>query len=140
MLLFINAVSEVYHQDKASEAARLKMAMTAMKKFLPMTTPNPMSLMGMMTGSAGAMADPDMIRIMSYYTMFGDFDKVFGTFLQQVRMSALMKKYGVKIRETNLLSEPWPMQVTEKTTKEEFLRLSASDHLGSEHYVEFERL
>lgn len=137
LMLFINAVAEVYHHNDPSGKQRLDEARPLMQKFIPVT---PMSLMSMMTGSVGAMSSPEMIRISSCYTMFGDFDKAFSTFLKDVRMSTLTRRYGMKIREKHTIAEPWPLRITEETTKEEFARKCATTHAGCERYMEFERI
>jgi hypothetical protein len=79
-MLFINAVSEVYYNDPNSEL-RFNESRVLMQKFIPVT---PMTLMTMMAGGASVMSSPEMIRISLYYTMFGDFEKAFGTFLNDV--------------------------------------------------------
>ena len=56
-----------------------------MQKFIPVT---PMTLMTMKAGGPSAMSSLEMIRISSCYTMFGDFDKAFGTFLTDVQMQS----------------------------------------------------
>lgn len=108
-----------------------------MQKFIPVT---PMKLMSMMADGTSAMSSPEMIRIFSCYTMFGDFEKAFGTFLKEVRMYKLTKLYGMKIREKHAIVEPWPLRVTEKTTKQEFEIRCATTHTGCERYMEFERI
>ena len=137
-MLFLNAVSEVYHNSGPNgEAQRYKESMNLIMKFMPMT---PMSIMTMMADGKSGMSSPEMIRISSCYTMFGDFDKAFGIFLKDVRLRKLMKKHGLKIKDKHTIIEPWPLRVTEKTTKEEFEIRCASTHTGCERYMEFERI
>jgi hypothetical protein len=108
-----------------------------MQKFIPVT---PMTLMTMMADGASAISSPEMIRISSCYTMFDDFEKAFGTFLSDVQMHKLTKKYRIKIKEEHSIIEPWPLRVTEKTTKKEFEIRYATTHTGCEQYMEFERV
>ena len=108
-----------------------------MQKFIPVT---PMTLMSMMAGGTSAMRSPEMIRISSCYTMFGDFEKAFGAFLKDVRMYKLTKKHGIKIKEKHSIVEPWLLRVTETTTKEDFEIRCATTHTGCERYMEFERV
>ena len=97
-------------------------------------------MMSMMTNDTSAMSTPEMIRISSCYTMFGDFEKAFGTFLKDVSIHKLAKKYGVNIKQKHSIVEPWPLRVTEKTTQEEFEIRCATTHTGCERYMEFERV
>jgi hypothetical protein len=96
--------------------------------------------MAMMARGASVMSRPEMIRISSCYTMFGDFEKAFGTFLKDVQMHKLTKKYGIKIKEKHSIIKPWPLRVTEETTKAEFEIRCATLHTGCERYMEFERV
>lgn len=136
-MLFINAVEEVYHNNRTDEKNRFNESRQLIQKFIPVT---PMTLMSMMGGGTSAMSSPEMIRISSCYTMFGDFEKAFGTFLKDVSMHKLTKKYGVKIKEKHSIVKPWPLRVTDKTTKEEFEIRCATSHVGCERYMEFERV
>ncbi|CZR56251.1 uncharacterized protein PAC_06139 [Phialocephala subalpina] len=133
LMLFLNAVSEVYHYNDPNGKQRFNESRVLMQKFIPVT---PMTLMAMMAGGASTMSSPEMIRISSCYTMFGDFEKAFGTFLKDVKMHKLTKKYGMKIKEKHSIIEPWPLVVTEKTTKEEFEIRCATTHTGCERYVD----
>jgi hypothetical protein len=72
--------------------------------------------------------------------MFDDLDKAFRTFLKDVHMQELPKKYGIRIKENNSIIEPWPLRITETTTKEVFEIRCASMHTGCERYLEFEKL
>ncbi|KAF4626461.1 hypothetical protein G7Y89_g11691 [Cudoniella acicularis] len=116
LMLFLNAVSEVYYNDPNSEQ-RFNESRLLIQKFIPVT---PITLITMIVGGASIMTSPEMIRISSCYTMFGDFEKAFGTFLKDVQIHKLTKKYRIKIKEKHSIIEPWPLRVTEKTTKEEF--------------------
>ncbi len=136
-MLFINAIAEVYYHNDPSSKQRFNESRPLMQKFIPVT---PMTLMTMMAGGASAMSSPEMIQISSNYTMFGDFEKAFGTFLKEVRMRELTKKYGMQMKKKHSIVEPWPLRVTEKTTKEEFEIKCATIHTGCERYVEFERV
>jgi hypothetical protein len=49
-------------------------------------------------------------------------------------------KYGIRIKENNSNIEPWPLRITETTTKEMFEISCASMHRGRERYLEFEKL
>jgi hypothetical protein len=136
-MLFLNAVSEVYHNNDPNGEQRSNESRVLIQKFIPVT---PITLMTMMAGGANAMSSREMIRISSCYTMFGDFEKAFGTFLKDVQMHKLTKKYGVKIRKKHAIIEPWPLRVTEKTTREEFEIRCATTHTGCERYMEVERV
>lgn len=136
-MLFINAVGEIYHHNDPNGEQRFKESRVLMQKFIPVT---PMTLMTMIAGGMSAMSSLEMIRISSCYTMFGDFEKAFGTFLKDVQMHKLTKKYGIKIKEKHSIIEAWPFRVTEKTTKEEFDIICASTHTGCERYMEFAKV
>ncbi|KAL2037201.1 hypothetical protein N7G274_010064 [Stereocaulon virgatum] len=136
-MLFLNAVEEVYHNNCSNEEHRFHESRLLIQKFIPIT---PTTVMRMMADDTNAMSTPEMIRIFSCYKMFGDFEKAFGTFLRDVWMHQLTKKYGVKIKEKHSIVGSWPLRVTEKTTKEEFEIRCASTHTGCERYMEFERV
>jgi hypothetical protein len=136
-MLFLNAVEEVYHNNPTNGKHRFNESRLLIQKFIPVT---PMTIMSMMADDTSAMSSPEMIRISSCYTMFGDFEKAFGTFLKDVWMHKLTKKYGVKIKKKHSIVESWPLRVTEKTTKEEFEIRCATTHTGCERYMEFERV
>ena len=55
-------------------------------------------------------------------------------------MHKLIKKYGVKIKEKHSIVKSWPLQVIEKTTKEEFEIRCATTYTGCKQYIEFERV
>ena len=65
-----------------------------------------MTLITIMASGVSAMSSLEMIRISSCYTMFGDFKKAFGTFLKDVQMHKLTKKYGIKIKEKHSIIKP----------------------------------
>jgi hypothetical protein len=89
-MLFLNAVGEVYQHDEGLNGQkRFEECRSLMLKFVPFT---PMTLMSMIA-SGTMMSSPEMIRISSCYTMFGDLDKAFCTFLKDVYMQELAKKY-----------------------------------------------
>ena len=136
-MLFINAVEEVYHNNRTNEKHRFNESRILIQKFIPIM---PMTVMSMMADGMSAMNSPEMIRISSCYTMFGDFEKAIGIFLKDVWMHKLTKKYRVKIKEKHSIVESWPLRVTEKTTKEEFEIRCATTHTGCERYMEFERV
>lgn len=136
-MLFLNAVEEVYHHNPTKEENRFNDSRLLMQKFIP---PTPMTFMSMMARNTSAMSSPEMIRISSCYTMFGDFEWAFGTFLKDVGMHQLTKKYGVNIKEKHSIVKPWPLRVTEKSTKEDFEIRCATTHTGCERYMEFERV
>jgi hypothetical protein len=136
-MLFLNAVSEVYHNSSSNgEMQRLNESKLLFKKFIPLT---PITVMTIMADGMNRMSSPEMIRIASCYTMFGDFDKAFDIFLKEVRLHKLMEKHGMKVKEKHTVVEPWPLRITEKTTKEEFEIRCANTHTGCERYLEFER-
>lgn len=136
-MLFLNAVGEVYQRDKdLNGQKRFNECRSLMLKFVPFT---PMKLMYMIAGGT-MMSSPEMNRISSCYTMFGDLDKAFRTFLKEVHMQELEKKYGIRIKENHSIIEPWPLKITELATKEEFEIRCASMRTGCERYLEFEKL
>jgi len=136
-MLFLNAVGKVYHNNDPNGEQRFNESRVLVQKFIPVS---PMTLMTMMAGGVSAMSSLKIIRISSCYTIFGDFEKAFGTFLKDVQIYKLMKKYGTTINEKHFIIEPWPFRVTEKTTKEEFGIRCATTYTGCERYMESERI
>ncbi|OAL42700.1 hypothetical protein IQ07DRAFT_525646 [Pyrenochaeta sp. DS3sAY3a] len=135
LMLFLNAVGEVYYHNNV-DSERIRESRTLIEKFIPLTLS---SLMPMTAGSMHAMNTPEMIRISSCYTMFGDLDKAFRKFMEDVHMQSLIEKYGMKIIEQHAVVEPWPLRVTGSTSKEQFDIRCGSSHTGFERYVELER-
>ena len=93
-----------------------------------------------MARGVSAISSLEMIRISSCYMIFGDFVKALGTFLKDVQIYKLTKKYRMNINEKHSIIEPWQLRVTEKTTKEEFDIRCATTHTGYERYMEVERV
>lgn len=62
--------------------------------------------MTIIAGGASVMSSLEIIRISSYYTMFSDFEKAFRTFLKDVQIYKLTKKYRMKIKEKYSIIEP----------------------------------
>lgn len=135
-MLFLNAVSEVCRDSDMNNGRQFHESRRLMQKFIPIT---PMEVMSMIVGGTTEMNSSAMIRISSCYMMFGDLEKAFSTFLKQTEMHTLAKRYGMKIKEKHSIIEPWPLRVTEKTTKELFDIRCSSSHTGCERYMEFER-
>jgi hypothetical protein len=137
-MLFLNAVGEVYyHSDPRGELQCFRESIELIQKFIPIT---PMTVMTMMADGMDTMSSPEMIRISSCYTMFGNLEKAFDIFLKEVRLHELTKKHGLKIKNKHTIVEPWPLRITEKTTKEEFEIRCADTHTGCERYMELERI
>ena len=136
-MLFLNAISEVYHHNDSMNAQRFKQSRSLMQKFVPCT---PTTIMSMMRRGIDAIESSEMIRVSSCYTMFGDFDKAFGIFLKETSMHALTNKFGMRIKQKNAIVEPWPLRITMETTKEEFEIRCATSHTGCERYMELERI
>lgn len=136
-MLFLNAVGEVYHNSEQNSRQRFKESMQLILKFIPV---NPMTIINMMADGTGGMSTPEMIRISSCYTMFGNFENAFDTFLKDVQLHKLLKKHGMMVKEKHTIIEPWPLRVTENTSKEDFEIRCATTHTGCERYMEFERL
>ena len=99
-----------------------------------------MTVMTMMADGVDTMRSPEMIRIASCFTMFGDFEKAFDTFLEDVRLNELTETHGLKVKDKHTIVEPWPLRITEKSTTEEFEIRCASSRTGCERYMEFERI
>ncbi|KAL5401083.1 hypothetical protein PMIN03_011837, partial [Paraphaeosphaeria minitans] len=137
LMLFLNAVSEVYHNSDTNGQSRFHESRRLMQKFIPIT---PETIISMVAGGMSAMNNTEMIRISSCYTMFGDLDNAFSTFLKETRMHSTAKKCGMKIKKKHAIVELWPMRITEESTKELFDIRCASTHTGCERYVEFERM
>ncbi|KAH8681939.1 hypothetical protein BX600DRAFT_429841 [Xylariales sp. PMI_506] len=137
LMLFINAVGETYLNREDRGRSRFRESEELIKKLIPVT---PMTFLKMSVDPTTTMSTPDMIRISSTYTMFGDFDAAFAAFSKAVQLDRTSEKNGVKVRKKHSIIDPWPLRVTESTTKQEFDILCASTHTGSERYVEFERM
>ncbi|KAH6612355.1 hypothetical protein C7974DRAFT_466782 [Boeremia exigua] len=135
LMLFLNAVGEVYEQHDRNGQRRFRESRRLMQQFIPLT---PQNIMSMMVGDA--MSSPEMIRISSCYTMFGDLEKAFGVYMEETQMYRFMQKHGMKIKRKDSIVEPWPLRITEETTLEEFAIRCATSHTGCERYMEFERL
>lgn len=135
-MLFLNAVSEVYHFHPDLQMRRQKESASLINKFMPMTVN---ARMEMMTLGINSMTDPNMIRLSSCYTFFGNFDKAFAIFLKEVRMEDLTKEHGVRVKVKHTIVNAWPLRVTEKSSKEEFDLACSHSHTGTERYMEFEK-
>jgi hypothetical protein len=103
IMLFLNAVGEVYHNNDPNSEQRFNKSRVFMQKFIPVT---PMRLITIMASSVSAISSLEMIRISLYYTIFGDFGKAFSTFLKDVQIHKLTKKYRMKTKEKHSIIEP----------------------------------
>jgi hypothetical protein len=138
LMLFLNVIGEVYHFDTNYEKQRGNESMKLIQKFIPMT---PALIMRAMVGGEQAMmSSPELIRMSSCYTMFGDFDKAFSIFLKDIGMDKIARQCGMIAKKTHTIVKPWPLRITEQSTQDDFDILCGTSHTGAERYMEFERI
>ena len=90
--------------------------------------------------SKGGSSNADLMRLIGASSMFRDFDKPFRQFMEQCRFGEISTSNGLRVKGKHSIVESWPLRLKHDTTKEEFDVLHASGHIGSERYVEWERV
>jgi hypothetical protein len=81
----------------------------------------------------------DFSAVTDATNMFGDFDGVFDMFLHSGNVAFLAQEHGLKMKTKHSIVRPWPLRVTDASTKEEFDVARASRNVGFERYVEIDR-
>lgn len=136
VMLFMNAINEIYHRDPNGRQRRANESTPLMRKFVP---PTPRLLLTALEGEQAVISDPEMIRISSCYSMFGRFDEAFKEFLDQVNMKCVAKRFGMVARKKHTIVHPHPLRITATSTQEEYELLRGTIHTGVEQYMEFKR-
>ncbi|OCL12153.1 hypothetical protein AOQ84DRAFT_420874 [Glonium stellatum] len=129
LALFLNAV----HED-GSYYERVMAAVGAHKarilKYLPISPA---------TFASGGPCNAEFLRFIGASALFLDFDEPFRQFMEQCQFHEISVSNGLRMRQKNSIVRAWPLRLSKTATKEEFDILYASDHNGSERYVEWER-
>lgn len=126
LALFLNAVHESrtdkdYIDSIATDSAKLHRYMTIQPDMLQPY-------------------NADFLRYNNARSRFQDLDELFDRFMKECCLYEISKVEGLKIKTKNTLVEKWPLRLRNGAKQEEFDRLLASGHLGSERYVEWESL
>ncbi|KAJ5047251.1 uncharacterized protein L3040_003090 [Drepanopeziza brunnea f. sp. 'multigermtubi'] len=129
LTLFLNAVHEEF--SEADSLLTIKSESIRLQNYLP-TDPAKFQ--------PGHMFDAEFMRFNDARLMVRDFDKVFEKFMQKCDFPEIGKAAGLVAKSKNTIIEPWPLRLTTKSTRAEFDLLHASGHIGSERYVEWERV
>ena len=125
--LFQNAVPEI--TTEADMLAVTKTEMERLRTFLPL---DPLVIL------KGDRTNPDFLNFMEAGTYFGDFDLLFGRYMQRLDLANVAMKAGLKMKRKHTIIQPWPLRLNKNPTQEEFDELNASGHVGHERYVEWE--
>jgi hypothetical protein len=83
--------------------------------------------------------DPEFLRRTNLLDMFADFDKLFDTYLKDIRMDELTKENRIKTKRQHSLVGKWPYRVTHSTSRRDFELMCTLSVSGWERYVELER-
>ncbi|KAF7928559.1 uncharacterized protein EAE98_005615 [Botrytis deweyae] len=126
LALFLNAVHESrtendYIESIATDSAKLHRYMTIQRDMLQPY-------------------NADFLRYNDARSKFQDVDELFDRFMKECCLYEISEMEGLKIKIKNTLVEKWPLRMRNGAKQEEFDRLLASGHLGSERYVEWESL
>ena len=126
--LFLNATSEVYHENNAN-SADVQLQVKRLCRFLQPSK-------NMVFGSRHSM---DSVKYMSALDLFQDFDELFARYMKQCDFPRISEVTGLTMKSKSTIVEPWPMRLRETATDKDFNILCASDRSGCERYVEWKR-
>ncbi|KAH9206685.1 hypothetical protein DL95DRAFT_486583 [Leptodontidium sp. 2 PMI_412] len=129
LALFLNAVHEEFGELDSLKA--IKSESDHLRRYLPL---NPTML------QSGGEFKADSLRFNDARIMVRDFDALFHWFMHECQFPEISRAAGLAAKTTNTIIEPWPMRLNKGATQAEFDILLASGHMGSERYVEWERL
>jgi len=99
--------------------------------FLPSINPLAMAL---------RLSGCDIIKVMEACTHFRDYDALFNKYEEHYNLQRIGSATGLRVRNQNRLVAKWPLKLKQNASREEFDILLASGHVGSERYVEWERV
>jgi hypothetical protein len=74
------------------------------------------------------------------YKAVRDFDKLFDDYEKQVDFKSIGKATGLQVMAQNKIVEKRPMRLRMNASKEDFDIILVSGHVGSERYLEWERV
>lgn len=81
----------------------------------------------------------EVLRMSKARDFFRDVDALFERYCRVSDVEGMTKAAGMVVKGKNTVVEKWPMRLRPRATQEEFDRLLASMHEGSERYVEWKR-
>lgn len=84
--------------------------------------------------------DPDFLKIPSYLAMMVGFDDVFENYLEAIDMKNIAQKLGLNVKDETTVNTAWPLRLESKSSPYKHDLLLASGHVGSERYVEWDRV
>lgn len=85
-------------------------------------------------------SNSEFIRFRSAQVLFRDFDELFSRFTCESRLDEISKTIGLKIKFRITIIQSWSIRIRKNATQGKFNALLASDHNGSERYIEWEML
>ncbi|KAH7085694.1 hypothetical protein BKA63DRAFT_575003 [Paraphoma chrysanthemicola] len=138
LMSFQNAVvsveKEVQKTHMQAYLASMKEASSRLEKY--------MSIQQYPSAGNGETSCPDP-REMRYYERVGRLlnrEPFFDRFMANQLLMASTSKYGLKVKKTHTIVEPWPFKIGTHTTQAEFEMMCASGFSSCVRYMEFGKL
>ncbi|PQE03580.1 MYND finger family protein [Rutstroemia sp. NJR-2017a BVV2] len=82
----------------------------------------------------------DTVKFVNALAFFRDYDMLFDRFMKECSLEQLSEATGLRIKKNNTLIEKWPLRLIPGSSQEDFDDILASNHTGSERYVEWESM
>jgi hypothetical protein len=82
----------------------------------------------------------DTVKFVNALAFFRDYDMLFERFMKECSLEQLSEATGLRIKKNNTLVEKWPLRLVPGSSQEDFDDILASNHTGSERYVEWESM
>lgn len=128
LCLFLNAVEEAC--TPIDTLAWFKVNLPLLRRYLPITR-------GVLDNPARG-SDAEFLRLIAAADMSRDFDELFDRYMLLHQFPKISRDAGLEMKARNtIVLKPFPMQLRENASQEEFDLLHASGHDGHERYVEW---
>ncbi|KAL8762580.1 MAG: hypothetical protein Q9184_001434 [Pyrenodesmia sp. 2 TL-2023] len=127
--LYLNAVHEA--STSTDQIVSMAEELTRVRQYMPIT---PCML------SPDREFSAELLRMLSAREFFRDLDALFERYCRMLGIEGMTQAAGMVMKGKNTVVEKWPMRLGPRATQEEFDKLLASMHDGSERYVEWQRV
>jgi hypothetical protein len=88
----------------------------------------------------GSSSNAEYIKFVNSLGFFRDYDMLFDRFMKECSLEQLSETTGLAIKKNNTIIERWPLRLVPGSSQKDFDDITASNHIGSERYVEWESM
>ncbi|PQE06221.1 MYND finger family protein [Rutstroemia sp. NJR-2017a BBW] len=82
----------------------------------------------------------DTVKFANALGFFRDYDMLFERFMEECSLEQVSEAAGLRIKKDNTLVGKWPLRLVPGSSQKDFDDILASNHTGSERYVEWESM